>query len=30
MNVTYKKDLETMFNNIIKQIPNSTSDTTET
>ena len=30
IDVTYKKDLETMFNNIIKQIPNSTSDTTET
>lgn len=28
--IIYKKDLETMFNNIIKQIPNSTSDTTET
>lgn len=30
IDVTYKKDLETMFNNIIKQIPSSTSDTTET
>ena len=30
LKVNYKKDLETMFNNIIKQIPNSTSDTTET
>ena len=30
IDVTYKKDLETMFNNIIKQIPSSTSDTAET
>lgn len=30
LKVNYKKDLETMFNNIIKQIPSSTSDTTET
>lgn len=30
IDVTYKKDLETMFNNIIKQIPSSTSDKTET
>lgn len=30
IDVTYKKDLETMFNNIIKQMPSSTSDTTET
>ena len=30
IDVTYKKDLETMFNNIIKQIPSSTSDTSET
>ena len=30
IDVTYKKDLETMFNNIIKQIPSSTSDTVET
>lgn len=28
--VEYKKDLETMFNNIIKQMPSSTSDTAET
>lgn len=30
IDVTYKKDLETMFNNIIKPIPSSTSDTAET
>lgn len=30
LKVNYKKDLETLFNNIIKQIPSSTSDTTET
>ena len=30
IDVTYKKDLETMFNNIIKQIQSSTSDTAET
>lgn len=30
IDVTYKKDLETMFNNIIKQIPSSTSDTAKT
>lgn len=30
IDVEYKKDLETMFNNIIKQIPSSTSDTAET
>ena len=30
IDVEYKKDLETMFNNIIKQIPSSTSDTIET
>lgn len=30
LDITYKKDLETMFNNIIKQIPSSTSDTAET
>lgn len=30
IDVTYKKDLETMFNNIIKQMPSDTSDTTET
>lgn len=30
LKVNYKKDLETMFNNIIKQMPSSTSDTTET
>lgn len=30
IDVTYKKDLETMFNNIIKQMSSSTSDTTET
>ena len=30
IDVTYKKDLETMFNNIIKQMPSSTSDTAET
>lgn len=30
IDVTYRKDLETMFNNIIKQIPSSTSDTVET
>ena len=30
IDVEYKRDLETMFNNIIKQIPSSTSDTTET
>ena len=30
IDVTYKKDLETMFNNIIKQMPNNTSDTAET
>lgn len=30
LDITYKKDIETMFNNIIKQIPSSTSDTAET
>lgn len=30
IDVEYKKDLETMFNNIIKQIPSSASDKTET
>lgn len=30
IDVNYKKDLETMFNNIIKQIPSSTNDTAET
>lgn len=30
LKVNYKKDLETMFNNIIKQMSNNTSDTTET
>lgn len=30
IDVTYKKDLETMFNNIIKQMSSNTSDTTET
>ena len=30
IDVTYKKDLETMFNNIIKQIPSNTNETTET
>lgn len=30
IDVNYKKDLETMFNNIIKQIPSSTSNTAET
>lgn len=30
LDITYKKDLETMFNNIIKQIPSSTSDIAET
>ena len=30
IDVTYKKDLETMFNNIIKQIPSGTSNTAET
>ena len=29
LDITYKKDIETMFNNIIKQIPSSTSDTAE-
>lgn len=29
IDVTYKKDLETMFNNIIKQMSNNTSETTE-
>ena len=30
LDITYKKDIETMFNNIIKQISSSTSDTSET
>lgn len=30
IDIEYKKDLETMFNNIIKQMSSSTSDTTET
>lgn len=30
VDIEYKKDLETMFNNIIKQMSSSTSDTTET
>lgn len=30
IDVTYKKDLETMFNNIIKQMSSNTSETTET
>lgn len=30
LDITYKKDIETMFNNIIKQISSSTSDTAET
>ena len=30
IDVEYKRDLETMFNNKIKQIPSSTSHTTET